>query len=573
MNFKKNLILSLILILFTVPAYFSLLRPGFYSMHDDLQAFRILEMNECVKDLQLPCRWVPNSGYQFGYPLFIFYPPSAYYVGELVHLLGFQFLDATKAVFIIGFITSALGMYLFLKEYLKKTLPAFVGALIYTYAPYRAVNVYVRGALSEFFALTFFPLIFWSIYKLIKTERLRYMAFFALSLGGLLYTHNLMTLLFAPVALVWTLLVIIQEKKWRIIPKVVIAGLIGVMLAASFSLPVAVEKNYVHLESIISGYFDYRMHFADINQIFFSTFWGYGSSVWGPYDGLSLSTGQLQWFLGIVALVFALFHLKKHKKLSVTTLTLVVLELGVLFMMHQKSSFIWSKLPFLAYIQFPWRLLGVSIFLLSILGAFVVSFMELEIPKPKKIFNISIYPLLTSVIIIIGLLVININFFKPKAWINISDHDKFSGKSWEKQLTISIFDYLPIYAKLPPISKAPQQPEVLEGKVNFLSYTKGSDFQYGKLNVFSKSALIRLPLFDFPGMEVKVDNKVVPHTHQDCRNEPFCYGLISVGVPEGKHNLAVKLENTADRTAGNILSLVAVFIITGLFLADKKWKK
>jgi len=67
----------------------------------------------------------------------------------------------------------------------------------------------------------------------------------------------------------------------------------------------------------------------------------------------------------------------------------------------------------------------------------------------------------------------NYSYFTPKDWLYITDADKFSGESWQKQLTISIFDYLPIYAKFPPISLAPAVPEVLEGEASFWNILRG----------------------------------------------------------------------------------------------------
>ena len=167
---KLNVLLRypvLILIILVIPSFVSLVRPGFFSMHDDLQAFRIHQMHECFKDLQIPCRWVPDMGYQYGYPQYNYYPPSVYYLGEVFHLIGFQFIDSAKIIFALGFLISALTMYLFLRDYLSKW-SAIIGALVYTYIPYKAVNVYVRGALNEFWTLAFSPILFWSSWKIIK---------------------------------------------------------------------------------------------------------------------------------------------------------------------------------------------------------------------------------------------------------------------------------------------------------------------------------------------------------------------------------------------------------------------
>jgi hypothetical protein len=87
----------------------------------------------------------------------------------------------------------------------------------------------------------------------------------------------------------------------------------------------------------------------------------------------------------------------------------------------------------------------------------------------------------------------------------------------------------------------------------------------------AKDSLIRIPLFDFPGMEVKIDGKVTPHINNDCRNEKFCQGLITFTVPKGEHNIEIRLRNTPVRSVGNILTLISfgVIIYLGLKLKHK----
>ncbi len=148
-----------LLTLVIIPTFFSLLKPGFFPMQDDLQAFRIQQMTKCLVDFQIPCHWIPDMGYQYGYPQFLFYSPSMYYVGALIHLLGMQIIDVVKLLFILGFVFGAWASFGFLRS-LFGVIPGFFGALLFTYIPFKAAQVYVRGSLSEFFALVFFPLLF-----------------------------------------------------------------------------------------------------------------------------------------------------------------------------------------------------------------------------------------------------------------------------------------------------------------------------------------------------------------------------------------------------------------------------
>ena len=548
---KRNLI-AVLLVVLIIPTFFRLLRPGFFPMQDDLQAFRVQQLDKCLDDFQVPCRWVPDAGYQYGYPQFIYYPPSVYYAGALLHRMGLEYIDAVKALFVLGYITSALAMFVLIRSVLGKW-PAFFGALMYSYVPYKAVEVFVRGALNEFWALTFLPLAFWAVYKLIKTTKVKYLIWTSVAILLLLTTHSLISMIFAPFLLIWSLFWLYTQKKWRLIPKLILAGLLGLGLAAFYIIPLLFEKKYAHLETLLVGYFDYRAHFVNLYKLFLSMEWGYGSSGF-PLEKLNLSTGIVQWVVGGLAAVLAAINYKKEKKLAILTFGLVGSELIVLFLMHQKSSFIWSALPILSWLQFPWRFLTISIFLLSILAALAVYFAGK-------------YGYLLGMVSVLFAFLLYGNFFMPKDWLKITDNDKFSGGSWEKQLTISIFDYLPIYAKLPPPSKAPDVPEVLEGEATFSNYRKGSNFQTANVEA-KKESLLRAPIFDFPGMTVKVDGKMVPHVNDDCRNEKYCLGLVTFKVPEGSHSLEIRLFNTPARKAGDIISLLSLGAV--LFFIFKK---
>ena len=546
-----------LLILLTVPAIWNLLRPGYFPMQDDLQTFRIQQMDRCFDDFQIPCRWVPDAGYQYGYPQFNYYPPFPYYLGALLHRIGFQYIDSVKILFVAGYILSALALYILVKS-LTNSWSGLIAGALYTYIPYKAVEVYVRGAMSEFWAQIFFPLIFWAIYKLIKEGKIKYLVWLSLFSGMLATTHTLMTMIFVPIALVWALFWLIRYK-WNNFFKVLIGGLLGFGLSAFFTLPVIFERQFAHVESLLSGYFDYRQHFVSLYKLFLSMEWGYGSSGF-PDEKLNLSLGIVAWVIGLViAPIFALAQFKKHKKTSILVLTLTTLGLFSVFMMHLKSSFIWAKLPFLWYMQFPWRFLAVSIFLLCLLVGFAI-------------YLSGRFKYVLGLIMVITSVYLYLPFFVPKGWLTISDGEKFSGISWEKQLTISIFDYLPIYATLPPWQKAPDLPEVLEGEVKFLEYKKGSNFQKGIVEV-SEDATIRLGLFDFPGMEVQVDGQKDSHRHDDCREERYCLGLITFDITSGRHTMLAKLYDTPVRKVGNIVTLTSLGVLGFLALQLKRNEK
>ncbi len=154
---SQTLFFLLLLVALSLFSWRYLLKPGYFSMHDDMQIMRIFELDKCVKDGQLPCRWVPDLGYSYGYPLFNYYPPLPYYLGEVFHLLGFSFIDSVKILFGLGFILSGIFMFFLAREFWGEW-GGFLSAIFYIYAPYHAVDVYVRGAMVKHSALVWFPL-------------------------------------------------------------------------------------------------------------------------------------------------------------------------------------------------------------------------------------------------------------------------------------------------------------------------------------------------------------------------------------------------------------------------------
>lgn len=198
----KNWQIVLLLVL-GVSITWPIFLPGYFSHHDDLQVMRIFEMRKCFADLQIPCRWVPDMGYGNGFPLFNYYSAFPYYLGAFLSYV-YGFIGAAKILFFIPLIGSGISMYLLGKELFGK-LGGFVAGVLYLFAPYRALDSYVRGAVAESFALFLIPLVFYFSLKLIKSNNFNIKYFLAttISLGSFLTTHNIMTIMFLPILAVW----------------------------------------------------------------------------------------------------------------------------------------------------------------------------------------------------------------------------------------------------------------------------------------------------------------------------------------------------------------------------------
>ncbi len=330
----------LLIVVLSLPAIKDLLKPGYFTMHDDLQILRLEGMHQCFRDLQIPCRWITDAGFGLGYPMFNYYPPLPFYLAEFFHLIGFDFFWSVKIVFLLAFVLSGFFMFMLAAEFVAP-IGALVAAIFYIYAPYHSVDIYVRGALNEAWGLVWFPLAFYASYKIIVSKSKKSFITFALSYAALLLSHNVMTLIFTPLLGVWCLFWIIVKKNLWSIKSLTLSGLLGIGLSAFFFLPVVVEKKLAHVESMTVGYFNYLAHYADINQMFISRFWSYGGSTWGPNDDMAFPIGHLHWgmtalacflFLGAILISLLRKHLHKFLVPSLIGLLLTFLTFFYIFL-------------------------------------------------------------------------------------------------------------------------------------------------------------------------------------------------------------------------------------------------
>ena len=154
---KKKLHLILLVLILLACSY-SLFRPLFFRIHDYSQGARIAEMALALKDGHFPVRWSKNFGFGLGMPLFNFYAPLPYYVTGFLNLLGLDLLNCLRLLFFIPNLVTLIGAYLLGKKIFNSSIGIVVSASI-TLAPYRAVDLFVRGAISELWALMFLPLL------------------------------------------------------------------------------------------------------------------------------------------------------------------------------------------------------------------------------------------------------------------------------------------------------------------------------------------------------------------------------------------------------------------------------
>lgn len=414
-----------LLLLFSAFAIGPLLSPGyFFDAHDaDHSVFFLVQFDAAIRDGVLWPRWGPDHALGFGYPLWLVYAPLAYFLAEGFHLLGLGFTAAVKATWIIAFVAGGWGMMALLRHWFGRgpvgRAAALVAGLVYVYAPYHLLNVYVRAALAEFCALAWFPWVLLAFDRVVQRASWSRVAVAALALAGLLLTHTGSILIFTPLLLAYLAYALLRRGYraarrpldrvvqdagaqssrdaeetlatlglsspvrigwrafWQAAVRVLAAGLLAVGLAAIFLLPLVLEQGYIVQSQWVQGTYGYRLHFVHASQ-FLDPFWGFGYSddPVGVGDGMSFQLGIIAVGLALAALVISL---RRGAHRRGTTAFFLLSTLVCLLLMLPLAQPLWDAFGPAALIQFPWRLLGVTAFTLAILaGSAVASLLTLR---------------------------------------------------------------------------------------------------------------------------------------------------------------------------------------------------
>lgn len=445
MKFLKTLFPIFIIIILSYFAIAPFLKTGFFPMHDDTQVARVFEMTKSLKSGMFPVRWVFDLGYGLGYPIFNFYAPLSYYFGAIFMLVGFNALLATKITMILGIILAGIFMYLFTKELFGKT-GGIVSALFYIYAPYHALDIYVRGDVAEFWAYAFIPLVFFGLWKISKKGNWNFILITALGMAGITLSHNLTAMMASPFIILYTLILsifLIRNREYKKIYYMILSLILGVAISAFYWFPALLEMKNTNVLSQIGGGSHFPDHFACIAQLWSSP-WGFGGSTKGCVDGLSFMIGKAHILLSFLSfiLITVLIFWKKIKLNDEKVVIGLFAFLGFIFsafLTIDASLFIWKDISLMAFFQFPWRFLLMVSFFSSILSGAII--WQIGFINLKKLFPH--LKLEIAGLLIVGLLFLNIKFFIAQKQTNV-DSNYYTNEYALKWRTSKISDeYLP----------------------------------------------------------------------------------------------------------------------------------
>lgn len=323
--------------------------------------------------------------YDHGYAVSTFYPDFFLMIPALLRLIGFSLMTSYKAYVFLMMAATALIAYFSFYQCTKKVNAALFGSVMYMLAPYRIYNFYNRGAVGEYTAMVFFPLICCGLYLMYtgdpaRKEYRRNKWYLIAGLTGILQCHILSTEM--TICMILFICVIMWKKTFRpqTFWQLAQAGALSLLLNCWFWLPMLYmmgKDEYVFHNIVNQGIQSRGTQFAGIFQLFPYA----GSAQTGMYhcEPIQIGAGAL-----LMLIIFAVIAFRKknnpYQKICRLLLCLIVLTV---FM--GTKYFPWdllAKIPGIQYLvtslQFPTRLLAPASVLCAMFAAFFLLWLQEE---------------------------------------------------------------------------------------------------------------------------------------------------------------------------------------------------
>ncbi len=570
----KKVLTIVALIFIPLLAIVPLLSSGYFTMHDVQHPVRLFLLDQGIKQSYWYPRWLDDLGFGYGYPLFNFYPPLIYYVAEVFVLLGFSIVSSLKLMLISGFILAAVSSYLYAKLIFPRKV-ALIVAVLYTYTFYHAITIYVRGAFAEFYSMALFPLVIYFLHSLILKPSWFKVLGLAVSFALLLICHPLIafpSLFF--IGAYFLLALWISQYWFRIWVKMILGLVLGLGLSAFFWLPSLLEKKFTMVDDILTReLYNYQLHFVELKQLYFSP-WGFGGSTVGTEDGVSFQIGKY-YLLFLVLSIFAslIFFLRKQSFQSKRT---ILFLLGMLFFAYfmslSYSQFIWDKIRYLWYLQFPWRFFTFASFYLS-LAAALVFYLVPKLFKARLIRNL----LWSGLIVLLLVLVFKYSqLFKPQIVYQTTDEKLTNLKQRQWLISRTSFEFVPrgvatrkneygvttLYIDKKDLPD--KSYKIIQGKGQVT--VQLDRFQDKRFLVRARSPMVfQLNTYAFLGWRAQLNSQPIVINSQNRLK------LIRVIVPPGEHQLDFRFMNTPVRRLANSFSIFSfIVVVVSRVIALKK---
>jgi uncharacterized membrane protein len=492
---------------------------------------------------QFPVRWSSTFDYGYGTPIFNFFHPLPYYITSGIVGIGFNLVTTLKIAFALSFLLSGVFMLLFAREFFEDDKTAFLVTIMYQFAPFRLVEILVRGSLGGIFSYTFLPIVLYGLMKLKKTGLYRYFHLTAIVTLLLITSHNIVGFVFFGLSVLFVLFFSGNRKKLFVSLGALGAGL---LLSGFFVLPAILEHKYTlgyqYTKNLFWNNFPSFINFFVLNLT---------NEVKYRTAEVAVQIGLFHWIALVIAGIY-LVRKKLSKQFQIVTVYTSIVFILTLIFMQPISTLLWEKIDFLRQFQYPWRLLGVINFVTAFAGA---AYLLLPLFKKSQVAYI------TLIVLIIGTTAYY--WQPPQGYQKINEQD-----FWNYPLSTNYFGEVDLVWSEGTAKGYPAHVvDVVAGTAVISDIIKKPIKHTYTVSAQTDATILDRTQF-FPGWKVLVDGKDTLIQFQDQNYR----GLITYQIPKGNHAITVVFSQSKIQQIGNALTAVTFILLFFPYLLPKKYQ-
>jgi hypothetical protein len=505
----RRLVPIIALIILGLFATKTLFTSDYFDGHDaQAHLVRLWQYDKAVKDGQFPPKWAGDLLAGRGYPVFIFTYQLPYAIAESVHLIGFSLPVAIKLTLILSYLISSLSMYIFANLYFKSRLSGFISSLLWSWAPFVFVKIFITASLGVVVSYMFIPLTFLFLYQILQKPNYKYSLSLALSLAGWILSHLGTLIIFSPLLFFFFLFHFNQKSLKHLL----LSGLIAFGLSSWYLVPLLILNKFTHFQDFVLN--QYESQFVPLQRLLYSK-WGTGIPNQSTQP-LSQQVGIAQWLAVLISLII----LPARSVLAGRKAWSFLISFGLsIFLMLSISKPVWDLPTPLQSVSTPWRFLSLSVFSAAFLAGFVIKNL-----KNQKI-KLAVFIFLTS-LTIYG----NRNHLRINQVVNY-DQSLFGNYTG---VATGWNEHMPIWVKETPKTFPESKVEIISGNCEIADLKSKSNLTSFTTNCHENS-VIQINTAYFPGWKVFVNDQII--TDEIKQNLESSNGQLRFNLNSGSHQV------------------------------------
>lgn len=516
----------------------SLLKPGLHPTHDgEYHIVRFYEFDKVLRDGNWYPRWAPDLNKGYGIPLFNYVYPLPNYIASIFHFFGVSFIDSFKLQMFFASLVGGVFFYLWARIFWGNA-GGLVASSFYTFSPYHLLDIYIRGSVGEVWALALFPSALWSISQFFKTKKQIYALACSLCLALVVFSHNILAVMFFLFFISFILFLIIQSReKMYLFFHCSWVVLVALSVSAIFWIPALFERGYVTGLEV----FRIEEHFPQFYQLLIPS-WGSGFSSSDLANQMSFQIGIANLLAVVLSVVSFIFLMRRNKRIGMVILFFIIWFLIAFLLMLRVSQPIWQTFPFMRYFQFPWRFLSLEILFISFLAGSLV-----------KVFRSKIF----VIVMILLPLTLGIQYTSPAYYHQRDDayyikrSNFIDGTNSPGNFFNTIWMNTKLQKEKEKIKSGGEETKMREVSVRSTEYTYQMTVE--------KETDVVLNTAYFPGWTANVSGRRVETKQSED-------GLITFKVPKGHHSVDVSFFDTPVRRFAKLLTLSSLVLFSVLLV-------